>query len=304
MAHVLFLRGFNNLGGAYCKKAFKSIHLLARPSSDPNLLVYLTTQVMCPNSALTLQAWRYLAVYATKSGTPELLQQLFRGCADYIEENGFESYLDLVADRIGDMLFGQKRPAEGQFPHFPTHYIESVNRDLQNNKHSRAYTIVSRFAAALGSNINSSSRDYAETMSAQNWNRLIELHAVANETDWKHDDVLRGAMGLLEQTLNSGSGGHYFEITALVAVAAYSRARWDGLVAHSHPRHVLARLYLEKAIDAAVRYDRCMSPAHLENLAELEKWYQEAGCVQQASLARLKRQSWVQKHSRLMCIDL
>jgi hypothetical protein len=299
MGHLLFLRGSHKLGGAYCERAFKSLHLLATPSSNPNLFVFLTTQVMCANSALTREAWKYLAGYTKiKFGTDYPLGRLFQGFNDYIEVHGFESYLDLAKDRVSSELLRHKRYAVEYFPFFPTHYLDTVGLELPVAQQSRAYDLITSFTYALLDHIELSSADTpAGTLIAANWNRLIRLYAIGDKTNWKHDNVLKGAIDLLKQALLAGTEGGYFEAAALIAISRYNRAHWDRLMARSHPRHELARFYLEKAIEVAIRTQGEMSSSLMENLEVLEQWYREAGEVSRAEETRLRRQYWMEEHS-------
>jgi hypothetical protein len=302
MAQLLFLRGSHKLGGAYCERAFKSLHLLAIPSSNPNLFVFLTTQVMCGNSALTREAWKYLAGYTKiKFGTNYPLQRLFQGFNDYIEVHGFESYLDLAKDRVSNELLRHKRYAAEYFPFFPTHYLDTIGLELPLAKQSRAYKLMKSFRCALQDNIEFSSEDSpAGTLIAANWNRLIRLYAIGDETNWKNDNVLKGAIDLLKQALLCGTDGSYFEAAALITIARFNRAQWDGLMARSHPRHELARFYLEKAIEISIRNQDEVNSSLMENLEVLEQWYREAGEVSRAEETCLKRQYWMQEHSLIV----
>lgn len=116
---IVFVRGFFKLGGACCERAFQSIHILAAPLSNPNLFVLLTTQIMCPNSALTLEAWKYRTGYAaSKTGIDTPLRRLFQGFNDYVKDLGIEPYLDLETNEFGDELLKHKRYAGGLFPFF------------------------------------------------------------------------------------------------------------------------------------------------------------------------------------------
>ncbi|KAI0163390.1 hypothetical protein BJ166DRAFT_293004 [Pestalotiopsis sp. NC0098] len=295
MAHGLFLRGLHQLGGTYCERAFTSIHLLTERTSEPNLLVLLTTQVMCPNRELAAATWKYLAALsAPRSVIPEPTRRLFWELYNYMNTQSFDSYLDLVADRIGTELGREKQYSSDRFSFFPTHYLESARKELHNARQSREYNLMARFTLALQDKIGHSPHDARGALIAYCWNLLIRLHAMGDETAWKHEDVLLCATDLLDRAISLESDGVYFEIAATAAIAAIHRARWNGSMASGDPRHSLAVLYLERSVDVASRHQEYMGSSFLENLEVLEQWYREVGDVHQAEATISRQQQWMQ----------
>ncbi|KAK6211997.1 hypothetical protein LQW54_005525 [Pestalotiopsis sp. IQ-011] len=295
MAHGLFLRGLHQLGGTYCERAFTSIHLLTESTSEPNLLVLLTTQVMCPNRELAVATWKYLAAFsASTSIVPESTRRLFRELYNYLNTQSFDSYLDLIADRIGTELRREKQYSSDRFPFFPTHYLESARKELHNARQSREYNLMTRFTLALQDKIGSSPHDTRGALIAYCWNLLIRLHAIEDETAWKHEYVLLCATDLLDRALSLGSDGVYFEIAATAAISAIHRARWNGPTASGDPRHSLAVMYLERSVDVASTHQEYMGSSFLENLEVLEQWCREVGDVYQAEATILRQQQWMQ----------
>jgi hypothetical protein len=305
-AHVLFTRGSCKLGGAFCERAFKSMHIVANPLSYPNIFfTFLATHELCPHREVITEAWKYLAEYAAaKSGLNDPLQRLFRGLSSYIQDHGLEPYRDLVAAQMGNEICKHKQHAGGGFPFFPTYFFDVVKPEPGIAEDSRSYKLASRFAIAVRSSTKGSSSDAMEPMVSRNWNRLAQLHAVGHQTGWEHVDVLSHATALLHQATLSGPSGVYFEAAATSAMAKFHRARWDGSMASNHPRHDLARFYLEKSIDASARCSEPMDGSFLENLIVLEEWQREAGCVKQAEAASDRRQSWLRERSLLLKCDV
>jgi hypothetical protein len=297
MAHVLCLRGLPQLSGTYWRSAFRSIHRLTENTSEPNLLVLLTTQVMCANRDLALETWKYLTAYArTRPETSDSTRRLFQELYVYLKTRSFESYLDLVADRIGTELRREQRYASERFPFFPTHYLESARKDLHKATSSREYNVMAHFRLSLQDNIVSLSQDARSILIADGWNLLIKLHAIGDATGWTHESVLHCATDLLNRALGLGCDGTYFEIAATAAIAAIHRANWDGLATRGDPRHSLAIRYLEGSVDAAFGQQRYMGSSFIENLEILEQWYREVGDIEMAEATLLRQQDWFKSH--------
>jgi hypothetical protein len=314
-AHVLFSLNENKLAGTFCERAFKSIHILATPTSNFDLFVFLIGNLVWSNSDLTRVAWKYLAAYsASVPGSKVLLQRIFQGFHQYIEEYGFESYLDFVTGQLTDTflkhtvltpdLFARSSRPFGAIPFFAAQFNEMINGRTEDNrlgqiaKQMALQGLVQR--TFIEPERSSQRAGTLASITTRAWNKLFESRLLVRLVNWEHEDVLRRATELMEISQSCGDLRLFFEEAASVVLAMFYRAKWDGKRASGDAQHELARLYLEKSINAG---EQCRNPSNstlLVKLMVLKKWHREAGCVEQAGATHRKARAWVSENSLLM----
>jgi hypothetical protein len=317
-AYVFFSQSEIKLGGAFCERAFRSIHILATPASKFDLFVFLLGQLVWSNKELTREAWKYLTAYSsTVPGSKVLLQRIFQGFNQYIRERSFEAYLDFLADQLTDMFLkhnisnrdfiARSFLSSGIAPFFTAQFKDMMDGELGKTEDNRLDRFTKRIALhgftqrTLLEPQRSSQIAITQTNAPiRAWENFIELRALDLPFDAEGDDELRRGMELMERSRSCGILRPYFEGAASVLLAMYHRARWDGKGARGDARHELARLYLEKSVDATLKCKVPVACTYLVQLVVLKKWQREAECVEEARATHHKAREWVRQQSLLM----
>jgi hypothetical protein len=312
LAHVSFSQKENKLGGAFCERAFQSIHILASPTSKLDIFVFLVGNLVWSNSDLTRIAWSYLTAYsATAPGS--VLQRIFRGFNQYIRDYSFQAYLDFVADQLVDAFLKHGIMnidfvvrgflSLGVIPFFRGQFKEVIGGMPEDHQLSRFSKRVSLQLVAQRTFIEPERLSSASTLTSATsraWHKLLELRLLDGLADGGQDDVLRCATELMEISPSCGNLWLFFEGAALAVLAMFYKAKWDEKRIPGDLRHELARLYLEKSIGASANCSVQVDGAFLRKLVILEQWQREAGCVEQAAVTYRRAREWVREQSLLM----
>ncbi|KAI1864349.1 uncharacterized protein JN550_008906 [Neoarthrinium moseri] len=233
MACDLFSENRNVQAGSICRSAFTTVHALVSPPRLDTLFNFLVSQLWWSNRDITLELWRYLAAYMSnvlkvQNEVTELLRELVL----HIETQGYESYLDFIAECIDDILvLGAERTPFLRGNKF-VGWCQLVIMDCYflNGSNRRASQIQARCADALPrSTLFPEDRAMNEKLWRETFARHVSLSYISGKES-RHDRFLRLATASYAKLLGRLNGALVMHpsLTRVEGVAAsLSRKKLD-----------------------------------------------------------------------------